>query len=462
MSITPNISTNIAKIKAPKPLKNVIVPDSLNEIQVVDESVLDPPTKIQNNAQINQTLTKSNISINNKKIAAPKPLKNIIAPDSLNKIIVAAEIHPEPITSITKTKLTENKFPPVVKSFKFTKQIPDPPIGLQTVIPTPPLPTSKLTLKPPPGFAPINKNDMKILTSQKIPSQSQIAQNTIFQQNSQNNDLQYMVLVSLMLKNLFSNESPLMPDKSDLVREMTPETVPMFEVLKSIPKRVKNLRKQPVRANKEENNPNLNEGNASALEKRIEELERKKNNKNMGVISKQSDHLSKVKKNDKKFSGIEELERKKNNENVDVISKQSDHLSKVKKNDKKFSGNNKNQRKNNNSEVTFNSHPNRSKCHINSDGTMSDIDSDSDWEDEGPLKLAANPNVIRNRKKSPVPPPQRRWNSEPSNTTHSNVTNVYSDLKPQGYYNNGGQVYKYGIKQFQIQDQDIVRKREQK
>ena len=137
---------------------------------------------------------------------------------------------------------------------------------------------------------------------------------------------------------------------------------------------------------------------------------------------------------------IEELERKKNNENVGVISKQSDHLPKVKTNDKKFSGNNKNQNKNKNSEVTFNSHPNRSKCHTNrknslSDGTMSDIDSDSDWEDEGPLKLAANPNVIRNRKKSPVPPPQRHWNIEPNNIKHSNVTNVYSDPKPRGYSN---------------------------
>ena len=182
---------------------------------------------------------------------------------------------------------------PLKKFSKSTKQIPDSPIELQTNIPTPPLQTSsKLTLKPPPGFTPINNNnDMKTQTSQKIPPQSQFAQNhATLQLNSQNTDLQFMVLFSLMLKNLFNNESPLMPDKPDLVKKMTPETVPMIEVLKSIPKRVKNLRNQPVKANRkenrEENSQNQNEGNSSVLEKRIEELERKKNNENMGVISK--------------------------------------------------------------------------------------------------------------------------------------------------------------------------------
>ena len=105
---------------------------------------------------------------------------------------------------------------------------------------------------------------------------------------------------------------------------------------------------------------------------------------------------------------------------------------------------NKNQRKNQNSEVTYNSHANRSKYHTEkknslSDVTVSDIDSDSDWEDEGPLQLAANPNQIRHRKKSPVPPPQRHWNSDPSNFKNSNVTNIYPDQRPHGYYNNRGQ-----------------------
>ena len=95
-------TTNNKKITAPKPLKNTVVPDSFNEIQVVKESVLDPQTKILKNAQINQTVTKSNISINNAKITANKLPKNISDPDSLNKIIVAAEIHSEPITLITK------------------------------------------------------------------------------------------------------------------------------------------------------------------------------------------------------------------------------------------------------------------------------------------------------------------------------------------------------------------------
>ena len=142
--------------------------------------------------------------------------------DSLNKITVAAEIHSEPITLITQKKLTENKLQPLKKFSKSTKQIPDPSIELQTNIPTPPLQTSsKLTLKPPPGFTPINNNnDMKTQTSQKIPPQSQFAQNhATLQLNSQNTDLQFMVLFSLMLKNLFSNESPLMPDKSELVKK---------------------------------------------------------------------------------------------------------------------------------------------------------------------------------------------------------------------------------------------------
>ena len=81
------------------------------------------------------------------KITANKLPKNISDPDSLNKITVTAEIHSKPITLITQKKLTENKLQPLKKFSKSTKQIPDPPIELQTNIPTPPLQTSsKLTL----------------------------------------------------------------------------------------------------------------------------------------------------------------------------------------------------------------------------------------------------------------------------------------------------------------------------
>ena len=89
------------------------------------------------------------------------------------------------------------------------------------------------------------------------------------------------------------------------------------------------------------------------------------------------------------------------------------------------------------SNTTFNSHTNGNKHHINnniSDQNMSDIDSESDWEYEGPLQLAPNPNERSKHQKNPPPPPQRHWNNEPLNYRPANVINYHPN---QNSYGNG-------------------------
>ena len=66
---------------------------------------------------------------------------------------------------------------------------------------------------------------------------------------------------------------------------------------------------------------------------------------------------------------------------------------------------------------------------------MSDIDSESDWENEGPLQLAANPNERMKHRKNLPPPPQMPWSNEPQSFKPYKVTNYHLNQDAYGNRN---------------------------